>query len=50
MIFSPKKKQKKNLIENILSVIFQNIFYLKIYLNNIFYFLKIIFNIINTLK
>jgi hypothetical protein len=34
-----------NIFENIITVVFQNIFYSEIYQNNIFYFLKIIFDI-----
>ena len=46
-----KKKIKITLMmfEIVIKIIFQIVFYLKIYKNNIFYFLKFIFNI-NTSK
>jgi len=34
-----------SVFESVITVVFQSIFYLKIYQNNFFYFLKIIFNI-----
>jgi hypothetical protein len=36
------------LFDNVVVVVFQSIFYLKIYQNNFFYFLKIIFDIITS--
>jgi hypothetical protein len=41
----PKMLVKENMLSSMIAVAFQNIFYIKIYQNDIFYFFKIIFKI-----